>query len=58
LKVCNLKGYPPGIAQALARNLFKVVSLCPLKIGFVWALVTPQGRAWHDLITGTAVLER
>lgn len=57
LKVCNLQGNPPGFGRALARNACKILSVIPPCLGFIWALVTPTGRAWHDCMSGTAVVE-
>jgi len=57
LWVCDLQGNPSGFWRALARNACKIFSVIPPCLGFFWAVVTPHGRAWHDWMTGTAVVE-
>ncbi|MFD0894924.1 RDD family protein [Luteolibacter ambystomatis] len=58
LKVRNLEGKRPGLFQALARNLAKIVSVAPFSLGLVWATISKTRRTWHELLTGTAVVER
>jgi uncharacterized RDD family membrane protein YckC len=34
-----------------------LLSWLPLGLGFLWMLVDSQGRAWHDRLSGTRVVE-
>lgn len=45
-----------GVARSLARQVAKLLSAAPLGIGFLWMLVDPERRTWHDLLTGTRVV--
>lgn len=49
----------PTFIQALARNMVKY-TISPLFCftGFMWALYSPYGRAWHDLLGDTVVLTK
>lgn len=42
--------------DTLRRLAWSVLSLLPLGLGFAWALVDPQRRAWHDRLSGTRVV--
>lgn len=39
-----------GMWQPLFQSWF---TLCPLGLGFLWVLVDPWHRGWHDLMSGT-----
>lgn len=43
--------------QVVGRNLAKILSALPCYLGFMWALLTHGNRAWHDMLSGTAVTE-
>ncbi|MFN5048469.1 RDD family protein [Roseateles sp.] len=53
-----LSGQRPSLVQALLRWLGYWLSALPLGLGFLWALWDPEGRAWHDRLSGTRVLRR
>jgi len=40
----------------LRRLAWAVVSWLPLGLGYLWILVDPQRRAWHDRLSGTRVV--
>lgn len=58
LKVRNLEGKRLGLLQALARNVAKIISVVPCSLGLIWAALSKTKRTWHELLTGTAVVER
>jgi uncharacterized RDD family membrane protein YckC len=43
--------------QALVRFLGACVSWLPLGAGFLWALVDPCRRTWHDRLSGTDIVD-
>ncbi len=49
----------PSFVQSLARNMVKYIA-SPLFCftGFMWALYNPYGRAWHDLLGDTVILNK
>lgn len=49
-------GTSAGIGAALTRTFGCALSSLLLNLGFLWAL-KKDGRAWHDLIAGTRVVE-
>lgn len=55
LEVLDAGGEPPGFGTALLRAASYALSSLFLAVGFLWAL--RGGRAWHDLIAGTRVVE-
>ncbi|MBI2363302.1 MAG: RDD family protein [Elusimicrobia bacterium] len=56
LRVEGLDGARLGVARSCLRALGYLVSL-PLNLGFLWSLVHPESRAWHDLLAGSRVVE-
>ncbi|UJR85511.1 RDD family protein [Sandaracinus amylolyticus] len=42
--------------RALLRFLGCIVSALPLYLGFLWILVDPGRRGWHDRLAGTTVV--
>jgi uncharacterized RDD family membrane protein YckC len=42
--------------DTLRRLGWGLLSLLPCGLGFVWVLVDPQQRAWHDRLSGTRVV--
>lgn len=56
ISVRTLDGEAPGIGAALVRTLGYALSSLILNLGFAWAL-KKHGRAWHDLLAGTRVVE-
>jgi len=49
-------GALPGWGDALRRLAAAVISWLPLGLGFLWILVDPQRRAWHDRLSRTRVV--
>ena len=43
--------------QALVRFLGACVSWLPLGAGFLWALVDPCRRTWHDRLSDTVIVD-
>ena len=59
LRIERIGGGRPGIVRALLRHFVGYpLSLLPLGLGFLFAAVTPTGRALHDFISGTVVVRR
>jgi uncharacterized RDD family membrane protein YckC len=56
LRVVALDGGEPGAGASAARACGYLVSSLLLNLGFLWAL-RKDGRAWHDLLAGTRVVE-
>lgn len=42
--------------ECLIRYLAALVSLVPLGLGFLWAGIDREKRAWHDRISGTRLV--
>jgi uncharacterized RDD family membrane protein YckC len=42
--------------QSLVRYLAALVSLVPFGLGFLWAGINHEKRAWHDYISGTRLV--
>lgn len=57
LRVVRLDGTPLGAARSLARALGALLSTPLLNLGYLWALVRPDSRTWHDLLAGSRVVE-
>ena len=49
-------GAPVTLGAAALRYLGAVLSWAALGLGFLWLLVPPSRRSWHDRISGTRVL--
>lgn len=56
LRVEAMDGSRPGLGRAALRAAAYLLSL-PLNLGFLWSLVHPDSRTWHDLVSGTRVVE-
>ncbi|MDE2038759.1 MAG: RDD family protein [Elusimicrobia bacterium] len=57
LRVVRRDGRSLGAARSLARALGHLVSMPLFDLGFLLALVHPEGRALHDLLAGSVVVE-
>ncbi|MBL8298062.1 MAG: RDD family protein [Rhodanobacteraceae bacterium] len=57
LRVVDRNGTSPGWTAALLRFVVAQVSLAALCLGFVWCLFERERRSWHDLASGTRVLQ-
>jgi uncharacterized RDD family membrane protein YckC len=57
LRIEQLNGQVPGIGRALLRHFVGYpLSFLPFGLGFLIVVVSPNGRALHDLIVGTIVV--
>jgi uncharacterized RDD family membrane protein YckC len=45
-----------GFTRALVRMLAVPLALLPAAVGFLWILISPTRRGWHDQIAGTTVV--
>ena len=57
LKLLREDGKLPTWRDSLLRLAAAALSWLPFGLGFLWILVDPQGRAWHDRLSGTRVVE-
>ncbi len=55
LRVADAEGRPVSVAKAVLRTVWVPVSLAA-GIGVVWMLFEREGRALHDVLSGTRVL--
>jgi uncharacterized RDD family membrane protein YckC len=55
VRVTRTDGTPVGLGRAVVRSLGYLVSGI-LLLGFLWVLVDPGRRAWHDRLAGTVVV--
>jgi uncharacterized RDD family membrane protein YckC len=46
----------PGFLSAFNRSVFRVVSEALFYLGFVWAMIDPYRRSWHDKTAHTLVI--
>jgi uncharacterized RDD family membrane protein YckC len=56
IRVQLVQGGPLSIAVAALRFAAAVLSAAPAGIGFLWMLVDPECRTWHDRLSGTRVV--
>ena len=56
LRVEREDGALLGWGDAVRRLGWALVSLLPLGLGFLWILLDPGRRAWHDRLSGTRVV--
>jgi uncharacterized RDD family membrane protein YckC len=56
IRVVGHDGGPVGWATALVRFAAAWLSALPLGLGLWWVLVDRERRAWHDRLSGTAVV--
>lgn len=47
----------PGFMSAFNRSVFRVVSELFFYLGFVWAMLDPYRRSWHDRTARTLVID-
>jgi uncharacterized RDD family membrane protein YckC len=57
LRVVRADGGAVSARQALLRFGMALLSLAPAGLGFWWALFDERRRTWHDLATGTLVVQ-
>jgi uncharacterized RDD family membrane protein YckC len=56
IKVVRTNGQPLQFVVALIRGLASLLSFFAAGLGFIWAGIGPEKRAWHDKIAGTIVV--
>lgn len=56
IKVLKMDGNKLTIKDSIVRNLFKIISMIPLALGFIWALFNKNRSTWHDYIAKTMVV--
>lgn len=57
LRVQTTEGYRLNFSQCLLRYLVGIISLMACGGGFLWMFVNKQKMTWHDLASGTHVVE-
>ena len=55
--VCAATGGHPDPARVLARVIGYFLAALPLGLGFLWAVFNRERCGWHDLLSGTRVVE-
>ena len=56
LRVATLDGGDPGWRRVTLRYLSAWLLLLPPGLGFLWARWDPDGRCWHDRLSGTRMV--
>lgn len=57
LRVQTVEGYRLNFMQSLIRFIVGIVSLLCFGAGFLWMFISKQKQSWHDLASGTHVVE-
>ena len=55
LTVVTAEGTPLDPARACMRGFGYLVSILPLMLGFLWALIDPEHLTWADKVSGTYI---
>lgn len=55
IKLYSLRGDTISVRQAVLRCLGAGLSLAAFGLGYLWSLFDPEGRCWHDYLSGTAL---
>ncbi len=58
IKVSNIDGSRISVGKSIIRNLFKIVSMIILGIGFIMAAITKNKQGLHDIVAKTLVLKK
>ena len=56
LKLVGRHGEPVRWSQTVVRFAAAILSAAALGLGYLWALVDPQGCRWHDRLSGTQLI--
>jgi uncharacterized RDD family membrane protein YckC len=56
LRVCSRDGGALSLRQAAIRFAVAILSWLALGAGFLWSLVDPQRRTWHDIASDTVLV--
>lgn len=46
----------PGFLSAFNRSVFRIISEVLFYLGFIWAMIDPYRRSWHDKTAHTLVI--
>lgn len=57
LQLRQMDGQFVTLPQAMVRGLVAPLSLCLLGLGYWWRLWDKEGRTWHDIASGTQVVQ-
>ncbi|WP_415882264.1 RDD family protein [Neptuniibacter sp. QD34_54] len=57
LRVQTSEGYRLNFMQCLIRYIVGIISLSACFVGFLWMFINKQKMTWHDLASGTHVVE-
>jgi uncharacterized RDD family membrane protein YckC len=57
IKVTDLQGERIGVAQALGRNLAKILSFLTLFFGYLYSFFNSKQQCLHDVVAGTLVIK-
>lgn len=57
LRVQTSEGYRLNFTQSLIRYIVGIISLSAFGVGFLWMFINKQKMTWHDLASGTHVVE-
>jgi uncharacterized RDD family membrane protein YckC len=55
LKVVTREGSPLDPWRACMRGFGYLISILPVMLGFVWALIDPEHMTWADKVSGTYI---
>ena len=53
LEAVTREGFPLDPRSACKRGFGYFISIAPLLLGFVWALIDPEHLTWADKVSGT-----
>jgi uncharacterized RDD family membrane protein YckC len=56
IRVVDGNGERPGTVRVVLRAVGVVLNLASLGLGWLWIVVSPSRRGWHDLLSGTWVV--
>jgi len=56
LRLTAADGTPAGLGAASLRLLGACLSAALFGLGYLWCLIDPAGRTWHDRISGTRLV--
>lgn len=56
LRLLDSSGQPPGWAALNLRFALGALSWAAFGLGFLWSLLHPERRTWHDLGSGTVLV--
>ncbi len=57
IRVITATGRSPGIFAGIVREIFGKILSGVFNIGYIWMIIHPQGRTWHDMLAGTWVVK-